>query len=58
MAGGRLRQTSSTAMALLPRRIEETLPTPFVFLEIADDMESHADRMEGKCPANNRRPSS
>ena len=29
-----------------------------VFLEIADDMESHADRMEGKSPANDRRPSS
>ena len=29
-----------------------------VFLEIADDMETHADRMEGRSPANDRRPSS
>ena len=27
-----------------------------LFLEIADDMESHADRIEGKSPANSRRP--
>ncbi len=28
-----------------------------VFLEIAADMESDADRMEGQRPANDRRPS-